>query len=150
MVDVNSAQLNLTNEQLNTAMKDPKHLRQWILSTDRRHAVIDLVDMVDALPWPGGVEAFMQCMTAYAQYRATDGSGYVEDMLVPVVDMKGMPTAAVLEKRPSTKPGYESITVVVPKGELLEPHEIDEAILALQRLKNRQLEHHKKLKHREA
>lgn len=59
----------LTEAQQNTAIKDPEHLKRWLAATGRRYLVLNTFDLVDGLPWPDGVAAFMQCIDAYRDHR---------------------------------------------------------------------------------
>ena len=53
-----------------TAIKDPAHLKRWLLETGRAWVVLKTGDLIDALPWPAGVDALMQIIEAYRQHRA--------------------------------------------------------------------------------
>jgi len=66
------------------------------------------MELIEALPWPTGVEAFMQVVMAYRDHRRTIDSGRTE----PVED-------------PDT---HEVIAVPVYKDEGLEVEELDRAI----------------------
>jgi len=99
-------QPRLSPEAINTAMKSPEHLKLWLEKSGRRWLVLNGLDLVDALPWPSGVEAFVQIVMAYRDHRATIDTGRVEE-----IDVEGT-------KR----------RVPVMKGELLEVEELDRAI----------------------
>ena len=51
------------------AIKDPIHLKQWLLATGRHWIVLKSADLVDGLPWPDGVDVLMQIVEAYRQHR---------------------------------------------------------------------------------
>lgn len=53
----------------NVAMQSPQHLKEWLRASGRHYVVIKSEDLVDALPWPGGIEAFIQILEAYRQHR---------------------------------------------------------------------------------
>jgi RecJ-like exonuclease len=54
------------------AMTDPRHLKAWLRDSGRRYIVLRHDDLVDALPWPEGVEAMAQLVEAYRQHRAAE------------------------------------------------------------------------------
>lgn len=54
-----------------TAMKSPEHLKQWLRATGRQFIVLRADDLVDALPWPHGVDSLMLLIEAYRQERLT-------------------------------------------------------------------------------
>jgi hypothetical protein len=100
--------LALSQEQLNTAMKSPAHLKQWLKATHRRWLVFNAIELMDALPWPSGIEAFMQVVMTYRDHRRTIDSGRTE-----------------LVEEPLTG---EKVEVPVCKDEGLEVEELDRAI----------------------
>lgn len=73
-------QLNdlLTPEQMNTAMADPKHLKQWLQATGRTWLVLPLDDLVDALPWPEGPVLLMQLLACWRDERRIQPTGETE------------------------------------------------------------------------
>lgn len=125
-LDLDPAHLAIAQQR--TAMKDPKHLRQFLLSSDRRFLVFNALDMVDALPWPDGHAALIQCVAAYNHARAAE--------------LNGLATKSRVNDPRTGSPAL--LEVKMTKHELLEPEEIDEAILQLQRLKNQILDERKK------
>ena len=52
-----------------TAMADPGHLKAWLRASDREYLVLHAPSLVDALPWPQGVQALMQILEAYRSHR---------------------------------------------------------------------------------
>ena len=58
-------------DHIATAIKDPGHLKRWLLETGRTWIVFKNTDLIDALPWPDGVDIFMQVVEAYRQHRIT-------------------------------------------------------------------------------
>ena len=102
----------LTTEQIATAMKSPDHLREWLDATGRRWLVFDGVDLVKALPWPDGVDALMQMISAYRDERRTVWTGRVEHFVG-----KNAVTGEPIDQE-----------VKVMKGEHLEIEELDRAI----------------------
>ena len=125
-LDLDPRTLALAQER--TAMKDPEHLRRFLLSSDRKFLVLNALDMVDGLPWPSGHEALIQCVSAYHHQRQGQLNGLATKETV-VDELRG---------------GRKEVEVKMVKHELLEPDEIDEAILQLQRLKNKILDERKK------
>ncbi len=113
-----SAQPRLSPEQLAVAMKDPGHLKQWLEASGRRYMVFPAMELVDALPWPGGHEALLQIIAAFRDHRRVMETGRY-----------------AFEEHPVT---HEKVKVPVYKSELLEPEEVDRAI---RYLVERMLEH---------
>lgn len=68
----------LTPEQVATAMKSPDHLRAWVEASGRRWLVLDGVEFTKALPFPHGVEAFMDMLAAYRDERRAVWTGRLE------------------------------------------------------------------------
>lgn len=91
-----------------TAMASPEHLKAWLDQSGRRWLVFDGRELVDALPWPGGVQELMDLVYLYNQHRCSKPSGRTEVLYDPI-----------------TK---EEVTVPVFKGEILEKEELDRAI----------------------
>lgn len=98
----------LSPEAIRTAMKDPKHMRQWLEASGRRWLVFDALDLVEALPWPAGVEALIEIINCYRDHRRTQPSGRTQ-MVDP--DWKGPP-----------------VEVPLMKGDMLEIEELDRCI----------------------
>ena len=96
---------------MRVAMKTPEHLKQWLDGTGRRWLVLNGLDLVDALPWPHGIEILMQIIAGYRDHRATIPTGRFQ------------PGAALATT------GF--VQVPVMKGETLEIEELDRAIRAL-------------------
>jgi hypothetical protein len=93
--------------QMRVSMQNPEHLKSWLVASGRRWLVINALELVDALPWPAGVDAFLQIVAAYRDHRGAMPSGRMEVI---------------------AHPNGESITVPVMKGETLEVEELDRAI----------------------
>lgn len=51
------------------AVKTPDHLKQWLRETGRTTLIFNALDLVDALPWPSGVEALINIINCYQQHR---------------------------------------------------------------------------------
>ena len=98
----------LSQEQINTAMQSPEHLRQWLDASERRWIVFNGIDLVEALPWPHGVELFMQLVMIYRDHRRAIWTGREKNVLDRV--------------------SGKEVTVKVYKGEKLEVEELDRAI----------------------
>lgn len=54
-----------------TAIQSPAHLKRWLEQSGRRFLIMRTDDLVDALPWPHGVDALIQIVEAYRQHRLT-------------------------------------------------------------------------------
>lgn len=63
---------------LRVSIKDPEHLKRWLDESGRRFLVFDAIDLVDSLPFPEGVETFMQVVACYRDHRAAKPSGRTE------------------------------------------------------------------------
>lgn len=99
--------------------RDKAHLKAWLMASDRQFLVLNTADLVDAMPFPDGVELVQQVIAAYSQHRAMRESGWVHDMpesLKARFTQRG-------QVAPSTMP------VMVDEAPTLE--EIDAAILQL-------------------
>jgi len=70
--------------QMRVAMQSPEHLKRWLEASGRRWLVLDAMALVEALPWPAGVEAFLQIVAAYRDHRAVQPSGRLEVIFNPV------------------------------------------------------------------
>ena len=92
--------------QIRTAMKDPQKLVEWLEASGRRWVVFNAMDLVKALPWPTGVELFMQVIQAYRDFRSTKETGRTENLTV----------------------GPQAHEVPVYYGETLEVEELDRCI----------------------
>ena len=99
----------VTDAQKNVAIKSPEHLKQWLSETGRRFLVFNALDLVDALPWPGGHEALVQIIMAYRDHRYA------------------VPTGVSVTAPHAFHPG-ETINVPITKTEFLEIEEMDRAI----------------------
>lgn len=55
------------------SLKTPEALKTWLAASGRRWLIFDSLDLVDSLPWPGGVETLMQITTGYDDHRRTRG-----------------------------------------------------------------------------
>jgi hypothetical protein len=61
--------LDAQNAALRTAMTSPQHLKKFLEASDRRFLVLNAPHLVDALPWPAGVELVQQVVSAYRDHR---------------------------------------------------------------------------------
>ena len=98
----------ISEARMRTAMASPNHLRVWAEASGRRWLVFHTGELIDALPWPAGVEAFMQIVAAYRDHRAAIPSGRVEVVTHPLTG--------------------EKHKIPITKGETLEVDELDRAI----------------------
>ncbi len=58
-----------TDPAARVAMASPVHLRRWLRETGRTWIILRTDDLVQALPWPHGVNALIQILEAYRQGR---------------------------------------------------------------------------------
>lgn len=98
----------IRRRQIATAMKDPEHLKRWLRASGHGWLVMNTTELIDALPWPGGVETLMEIIHVYGEHRRTIDSGRRE-----------------IQKEPVTGTDVE---VVIHKDDLLEVEELDRAI----------------------
>lgn len=54
-----------------TSIASADHLKRWLVASGRGWMLIKSTDLVDALPWPDGVDAFIQIVECYRQHRAS-------------------------------------------------------------------------------
>lgn len=98
----------MSQAKMRVAMQSVEHLKRWLEASGRRWLVFPAMELVDALPWPSGVEALMQIVAAYRDHRAAIPSGRTEKIFDPV--------------------SHEELVIPVMKGETLEVAELDRAI----------------------
>lgn len=65
-------------------MKTREQLKNWLQQTDRRWIVLDAVQFVEALDFPGDVAVFQEFLAKYSEYRATLPTGRVEMITDPL------------------------------------------------------------------
>ena len=94
--------------QMRVAMESPQHLRDWLVASGREWIVLRGDDLVKALPWPEGVDSFIQFCQVVRDYRATIDSGRTEKQRDPLTN--------------------EMVEIPVFKSETLEVEELDRAI----------------------
>lgn len=90
------------------AIADPEHLKRWLRDTDRRWLIFDALELVDSLPFPGGVDSLIQVIACYRDHRRAVPTGRTESMIDPA---HGVP-----------------VEVPVTKGESLEVEEMDQVV----------------------
>jgi hypothetical protein len=90
------------------SLKDADHLKKWLASSGRRWIILDSQDLVDSLPYPSGIEFFMEMIDLYRGFRATKLSGRVEKQIDPTLGVE--------------------IDVPIKKTDTLEAEEMDRAI----------------------
>lgn len=78
------SKIELSEEQLRTAMKSQEHLKKWVEESGRRWLVLNGAHLVDALPWPSGVEALMQVIACYRDHRAALDTGETQLVENPI------------------------------------------------------------------
>jgi hypothetical protein len=62
----------------NISVKSAGQLKEYLLASNRKYVVFKTDDLIDSLPWPDGVNFFIQCVTAYRDQRLTIESGRVD------------------------------------------------------------------------
>lgn len=67
--EVNNHEPLIDETPLVFGLDSPEKLKRWLLETGREYIVLLSADLVDALPWPSGVEALQQIVHAYSQHR---------------------------------------------------------------------------------
>lgn len=90
------------------SISNPDHLKEWLAKTGRQFVVFKSDDLVDALPWPFGVGAFMEIVAAYRDHRAVQETGRFEDQIDPRTG--------------------KTVRLSIYKGECLEIEELDRCI----------------------
>jgi len=63
---------------MRTAMASPEKLKEWLNASGRTWLVLNGVQLVDSLPWPTGVNAFMEVIAAYRDHRSAIPTGDTE------------------------------------------------------------------------
>lgn len=71
----------LAEASANAAMKDPKHLKEFLRKADKTYLVFNALDLVDALPWPDGHEQLIQIIEAYRQERSVHPSSHDDKVM---------------------------------------------------------------------
>ena len=123
----------MTSDAERTAMKDPEHLKRWLNATGRNYVFFKSEDLIDALSWPKGVEAFIAIIDAYRAHRRT-----IATETAPCPNMKRhelLRTASGASSVCSLCNNKDEV-VTRTKGELLESDEIDAAIVTLNALRS--------------
>jgi hypothetical protein len=64
-----------SERQMRVAITSRPHLREWLEKSGRQWLVFNSAHLVDALPFPDGVEAFIQFVACYRDHRATLDTG---------------------------------------------------------------------------
>lgn len=90
------------------SMSDPQHLKSWLRETGRRWLIFDALELVDSLPFPGGVDSLIQLIACYRDHRRAIVTGRIESLLDPTL---GVP-----------------VEVPVAKGENLELDEMEQVV----------------------
>jgi len=93
---------------LRVSLSSADQLKEWLEKSGRKWLVFDALELVDALPFPDGVDTLIQLIACYRDYRSTLFSGRTEKYTEPTL-------GKVLD-RP------------LCKGETLEVEELDRAI----------------------
>lgn len=73
---------------MRVSVKDKGQLKRFLEQSGRRWLVLDSLQLVDALPWPDGVSAFVQVIAALRDHRAAIPTGDFEEQTHPVTGDK--------------------------------------------------------------
>lgn len=92
----------------NVAIKDPEHLKRWLQESGRTWLIFNTNDLVDALPFPDGLDTLIQIIACYRDHRSIMPSGRVEKQVNPVTG--------------------KEVEVPLSKSDKLEVAELDRAI----------------------
>lgn len=98
----------MSKRLLRVSLKDKKHLLQWLEATGRRWLIFNSRDLVQALPFPDGIDDLMRIVACYREHRRNLPSGRYEVQLDPILGKK--------------------VQVPLTKGETLEIEEWDRLI----------------------
>lgn len=93
------------------SIKDKDHLKRWLQASGRTWLTFNALDLVDALPWPDGVDLLMQIVARYREHRSSLETGRHETQIVAATGTK--------------------VQVPIFKGEGLEVEEMIQAVQAL-------------------
>ena len=74
----------LREARIRTAMSSPAHLKLWLKESGRGWLVINSDELVDALPWPAGVQEVMDLVSLVANHRAGLPSGRTQAVEEPL------------------------------------------------------------------
>jgi len=72
---------------MRVAMQSPEKLKTWLQASGRQWVVLNGPQLIDALPWPEGVQAFMHVVAAYRDHRSTIPTGETENVGGEKVDL---------------------------------------------------------------
>jgi hypothetical protein len=103
---------DLSKEQINTAMKDPNHLKKWLQESKRNWMVFNTKDLINSMPWPAGAQALAEIVSMYRDHRRAIATGRVE----------------VQKQRDDVTDQEVDVEVPIYKDETLEIEELDRAI----------------------
>jgi len=67
-----------SERRMKVAIKSSAHLKQWLQASGRRWLVFNGEHLVDALPWPDGVQALIQMVACYRDHRSTLNTGELQ------------------------------------------------------------------------
>lgn len=83
MSGTNQQPIELSEAQMRVAMTSPSHMKAWLEKSGRRWLVLNGMHLVEALPWPAGVDALMQVIACYRDHRAVLETGEVKTEVDP-------------------------------------------------------------------
>ncbi len=73
---------------LRVSLKDPDHLKRWLVESGRAWLVFNAAELVDSLPFPSGVDIFMQVIACYRDHRVVQPTGRYETQTEPTLGNK--------------------------------------------------------------
>lgn len=78
--------MTLTAAQINTAMRDPAHMKRWAETTNRQFLIYPMGDLIDALAqhWPEAANDHQRVDSVFTQHRLTIPSGDYRDVTDPI------------------------------------------------------------------
>lgn len=116
--------IELSEQQLRTAMGSQAHLTQWVEESGRTWIIFNGKHLVSALPWPAGVEALMQVIACYRDHRAAMDTGETQLVENPITkEMTEVPmfypeTLTLTEMDRAIRWMYGQITALDPSWEI--------------------------------
>lgn len=127
--------IDMHNPQLAVAVKSAEQLRDFLVRADRKYLVLNALDLLDCLPWPHAATDAMQLVSMYRDHRRVMESGWVEPVTTDASKTRDDGVLPAAYRDPVTREAVLRESAPVMMGELLEPDEVDEVILQLQRHK---------------
>jgi hypothetical protein len=86
--DTDKSVIELSEQQLRTAMQDQEHLIRWMEESGRTWLIFNGKHLASALPWPAGAESLIQVIACYRDHRATIDTGETQIIDNPITNEK--------------------------------------------------------------